>query len=182
MAALSRLGGVKMKLVGKVREAHGLKGDLYILVFSGDISWAKRMKKFSLLAKGETESQEFNVERVKPFKKGLIVKAAEVHDRTAAEGLEHCEFLVEEDLFVSKPGETIFLSEIKNFKLKDTEQKTLGEIVDFSSNGVQDLLVVDLGDRKVEIPFVEAFIKKIDFKHQAVVMDLPEGLLDLENA
>ncbi|HWU45020.1 MAG TPA: hypothetical protein VN132_16320, partial [Bdellovibrio sp.] len=61
-----------MKLVGKVREAHGLKGDLYVLIFSGDISWAKRMKKFFL--KGKTESQEFTVERVKPFKKGFIVK------------------------------------------------------------------------------------------------------------
>lgn len=172
-----------MKLVGKVREAHGLKGDLYVLVFSGDISWAKRMKKFSLQGKGEAEPQEFTVERVKPFKKGFIVKAAEVADRTAAEGLEHFEFLVEEDLFVSKPGETIYLSEIKNFKVKDPEQKILGEIVGFSSNGVQDLLVVDVGGGKnAEIPFVEAFIKKIDFKHQSVVMDLPEGLLDIENA
>ena len=37
-----------MKSVGKVREAHGLKGDLYILIFSGDISWDKRMKQFGL--------------------------------------------------------------------------------------------------------------------------------------
>ncbi|MFM6929565.1 MAG: ribosome maturation factor RimM [Bdellovibrio sp.] len=171
-----------MKLVGKIREAHGLKGDLYVLIFSGDISWAKRMKKFTLQGKNSEGPQEFTVERVKPFKKGLIVKAAEVADRTAAEGLEHMEFLIEESLLVSKAGETIYLSEIKNFKLKDVEQKTLGEIVDFSSNGVQDLLVVDAGGKKVEVPFVDAFIKKIDFKHQVVVMDLPEGLFDLENA
>ena len=124
----------------------------------------------------------FEVERTKPFKKGLIVKAKEISDRTAAEGVEHLEFFVEEELLVSKPGETIYLSEIKNFKLKDVEQNTLGEIVDFSSNGAQDLLVVETQGRKVEVPFVDAFIKKIDFKHQTVVMDLPEGLFDIENA
>lgn len=171
-----------MKLVGKVREAHGLKGDLYVLVFSGDITWAKRMKTFGLKAKDSDEIKTFTVERTKPFKKGIIVKAAEVSDRTAAEGVEHLEFFVDEDLLVSKPGETIYLSEIKNFKLKNPEQTVLGEIVGFSSNGVQDLLVVDDGSKKVEVPFVDAFIKKIDFKHQAVVMDLPEGLFDLENA
>ncbi|KYG63828.1 ribosome maturation factor RimM [Bdellovibrio bacteriovorus] len=171
-----------MKLVGKVREAHGLKGDLYVLVFSGDITWAKRMKTFGLKAKDSDEIKTFTVERTKPFKKGIIVKAAEVSDRTAAEGVEHLEFFVDEELLVSKPGETIYLSEIKNFKLKDPEQTVLGEIVGFSSNGVQDLLVVDDGSKKVEVPFVDAFIKKIDFKHQAVVMDLPEGLFDLENA
>lgn len=171
-----------MKLVGKVREAHGLKGDLYVLIFSGDISWAKRMKSFGLKAKDSDETQTFTVERTKPFKKGIIVKAAEIKDRTDAEKLEHLEFFVEEDLFVSKPGETIFLSEIKNFKLKNPEQKILGEIVDFSSNGAQDLLIVESNGKKVEIPFVDAFLKKIDFKHQAVVMDLPDGLFDIENA
>ena len=88
---------------------------------------------------------------------------------------------MDEDLLISKPGETIYLSEIKNFKLKDPDQKVLGEIVGFSSNGAQDLLVVESGGRKAEVPFVDAFIKKIDFKQQVVVMDLPEGLLDLEN-
>lgn len=171
-----------MKLVGKIREAHGLKGDLYVVVFSGDITWAKRMKSFGLKAKDSDEVKTFTVERTKPFKKGIIVKAAEIADRTAAEGVEHLEFLVDEDLLVSKPGETIYLSEIKNFKLKNPEQTVLGEIVDFSSNGVQDLLVIETDGKKVEVPFVDAFIKKIDFKHQAVVMDLPEGLFDLENA
>lgn len=172
-----------MKLVGKVREAHGLKGDLYVVIFSGDISWAKRMKKFGLKAKDEEHIGTFNVERTKPFKKGIIVKAAEVSDRTEAENLEHLEFFIEDDLLVSKPGENIYLSEILNFKLKDPEHKTLGDIVAFSSNGVQDLLVISVEgqEKKVEVPFVEAFIKKIDFKHQVVVMDLPEGLFDLEN-
>lgn len=171
-----------MKLVGKVREAHGLKGDLYVLIFSGDISWAKKMKSFGLKAKDSDDIKTFDVERTKPFKKGIIVKAKEIADRTAAEGVEHMEFYVEDDLFVSKPGEGIYLNEIKNFKLKDPEQKVLGEIVGFSSNGVQDLLVVEANGKKVEVPFVDAFIKKIDFKHQAVVMDLPEGLFDIENA
>ncbi|MEN0058671.1 MAG: ribosome maturation factor RimM [Bdellovibrio sp.] len=170
-----------MKLVGKVREAHGLKGDLYVLVFSGDISWVKRLKAFGLKTKDSDEIRQYTVERTKPFKKGIIVKAAEISDRTAAEGVEHCEFYIDDELLVSGPGETIYLSEIKNFKLKNPEQTVLGEIVGFSSNGVQDLLVVETAGRKVEVPFVEAFIKKIDFKHQAVVMDLPEGLFDIEN-
>ncbi|MGZ3792955.1 MAG: ribosome maturation factor RimM [Bdellovibrio sp.] len=170
-----------MKLVGKVREAHGLKGDLYVVIFSGEISWAKRMKSFGLKNKDGEEIQTFTVERTKPFKKGIIVKASEIKDRTEAENLEHLEFFVDDELFVSKPGETIYLSEIKNFKLKNSEQTVLGEIVDFSSNGAQDLLVVEFNGKKIEVPFVDAFIKKIDFKHQSVVMDLPEGLFDIEN-
>ena len=171
-----------MKSIGKVREAHGLKGDLYVLIFSGDVSWVKKVKTFALKNKGG-EVDTYEIERIKPFKKGVIVKGLGITDRTLAEGLEHSEFMIDGELLVSKPGETIFLNEILNFKLKDVEQVVLGDIVGFSSNGVQDLLVVQTkADKKVEVPFVDAFIKKIDFKHQAVVMDLPEGLFDLEKA
>jgi 16S rRNA processing protein RimM len=171
-----------MKSIGKVREAHGLKGDLYILIFSGDVSWVKKVKTFALKNKGG-EVDTYEIERIKPFKKGVIVKGKGITDRTLAEGLEHSEFMIDDELLVSKPGETIFLNEILNFKLKDVEQVVLGDIVGFSSNGVQDLLVIQTAAaKKVEVPFVDAFIKKIDFKHQAVVMDLPEGLFDLEKA
>ena len=172
-----------MKLVGKVREAHGLKGDLYIHVPSGDISWMSRLQKFYLKSKNQMDAEalEFNVERMKPFKTGLIVKAQEVTDRNGSEVLKAYEFLIDDDLLVSKEGEEIYLGEILNFKLKNPQQDVLGTIVGFGSNGVQDLLIVEtLNNKKSEVPFVDAFIKKIDFKHESVVMDLPEGLLDLD--
>lgn len=172
---------MEMKLIGKVKEAHGLRGELYILVFSGDISWLKKMQKFELRSPKSGESFAHTVEKVRPFKQGFIVKAEQIQDRNAAETVKAFEFYIASDLLVSRPGETIYLSEILNFKVKNTAQETIGPIKAFSSNGVQDLLVVETPKGDVEIPFVEAFIKKIDFKHETVVMDLPEGLLDLEN-
>ncbi len=170
-----------MKLVGKVKEAHGLKGDLYIMVFSGDISWLKKLKSFSLKSKvsGEIEAE---VSSVKPFKLGFLLKSPQIADRTAAEAWKAAEFYIPDELLVSEKGETIYLSEILNFKIKNPEQETLGVIVGFGSNGAQDLLVVEANGKKIEIPFVEAFIKKFDWKHQVLVMELPEGLLDIENA
>lgn len=173
-----------MKLVGKVKEAHGLKGDLYILILSGDVSWLSKLKEFELRAKGsatDAAGTKYKVERAKPFKNGFIVKAAEITDRNQSEAVEQMDFYIADDLLISKPGEGIYLSEIMNFKLKDTEQNTLGEIIGLSSNGVQDLLTVKTATGQAEVPFVDAFLKKIDFKHQYIVMDLPEGLLDLES-
>lgn len=170
-----------MKLVGKVKEAHGLKGDLYVMIFSGDISWLKQLKNFQLNSKlqGELDGE---VSSVKPFKLGFLLKSPQIADRTAAEPWKGAEFSIPDELLVSKQGETIYLSEILNFKLKDPEQKVLGEVVAFAHNGAHDLLVIKTADGKeVEVPFVEAFIKKIDWKNKALVMDLPEGLFDIEN-
>ena len=57
--------------------------------------------------------------------------------------------------------------------------------MDFSSNGVQDLLVIEKREEKekaykrYEVPFVEDFIEKIDFKEKKIFMNLPEGLIPL---
>lgn len=172
---------MEMKLVGKVKDAHGLRGELYIMVFSGDVSWAKKLNKFELRNPKSGEVISYAVEKMKPFKQGLILKAPEMADRNASEAVKGFEFYIPAELLVSKQGETIYLGEIMNFVVKNVAQDTLGSITGFSSNGAQDLLVVETSNGSAEIPFVEAFIKKIDFKHKTVVMDLPEGLLDLEN-
>lgn len=171
---------MEMKLVGKVKDAHGLRGELYILVYSGDVSWAKKLKTFELRSGKTGESLSLTVEKMKPFKQGLIVKPATLADRNAAEAVKGFEFYIPADIFVSNPGETIFLNEILDFMVKNVAQENIGPIKGFSTNGAQDLLVVAAASGEVEIPFVEAFIKKIDFKHKTVVMDLPEGLLNIE--
>lgn len=172
---------MEMKLVGKVKDAHGLRGEIYVLVFSGEVSWAKKLKSFELRSPKTGESVTYEVEKMKPFKQGLILKAPVLANRNDAEAIKGFEFYIPADILVSKPGETIFLGEILNFTVKNVAQESLGTIKGFSSNGAQDLLVVTTSKKDIEIPFVEAFIKKIDFKHKTVVMDLPEGLLDIES-
>ncbi|MFP5519616.1 MAG: ribosome maturation factor RimM [Bdellovibrionia bacterium] len=172
-----------MKLIGKVKEAHGLKGDLYVLVFSGEVSWLPRLKTFAVKsAKASAEDmQTFTVQRVKPFKQGFIVKANEIENRNQSEVMKGWEFYIDSELLVSKAGESIYLGEIQNFTVKNPEQVIIGKITGFGSNGAQDLLVIEKTDGKSsEIPFVEAYLKKIDFKNQSIIMDLPEGLLSLD--
>ncbi len=167
--------------VGKVKEPHGLKGDLWIFIFSKDVSWSTELKEFGL---GPDEEniipQVFQVEKVKPFKQGLMLKPAGVVDRTAADKLKGLIFFVPEHLFESGEGEVIYLSEILNFEVWDQTSTCRGRVTAFSSNQAQDLLVVTKPDGGVaEIPFVEDFIVEIDHQEKKIKMQLPEGLWDL---
>jgi 16S rRNA processing protein RimM len=160
---------------GKAKEAHGLKGDLYILLFAKEAPWIRELRSFALARADEGPFEVHEVEKSKIFKDGLIVKAKNLSDRTAAESKEGLLFYLPKELFSSKKGESIFLREISGFEVRSGSE-TLGPIVDFSSNGPQDLLVVDRDGTRVEIPFVEAFLKEIDFEKRIVWMELPEGL------
>jgi 16S rRNA processing protein RimM len=109
-----------------------------------------------------------------------LLSLKSISDRTAAEKLIGNLVSIPSNLLKSKKGEMIFLSEILNFKVFDGKNE-VGEIISFSSNGPQDLLVVKGEKHQSEIPFVEAFIKKIDYENRLIKMDLPEGLINLDD-
>jgi 16S rRNA processing protein RimM len=170
--------------IGKVKEAHGLKGELFILVFAKEASWAKKLKKFYLSTSQEltqfkpNDGKAYTLTTLRSIKDGLIIGTKELSDRNASEAVIGQFLYIDEGLFVAKPGERIFLREILGFEVFD-QGKTIGAIESFSSNGPQDLLVVRTKSGTVEIPFVEAFIEKLDYATKKLSMNLPEGLLSL---
>jgi 16S rRNA processing protein RimM len=86
------------------------------------------------------------------------------------------------DLLKSDEEGEIFLHEILGFQFNDVHGNPLGKVVGFGTNGMQDLLEVELSNgKKALIPFVEPFIRNIDFDKRQLDMELPEGLLDLED-
>lgn len=171
---------VKMKKVGKVKEAHGLKGEVFVLIFSKDASWAQRLK-FCGIKNPETQfKKKLNITRSKSHKDGLLILIEGFNNRNQAEEILGSDFYVSAELFISRKGEDIYLEEILNFKVLNGSQE-VGEIQGFSSNGVQDILLIHREGfkNKVEILFVKDFIKQIDFENKILLMELPEGLIEV---
>lgn len=166
----------EMRLIGKIKDAHGLRGDVFIIFFSKDYSW------IDLIDEVFVEETPYEVIKAAEHKDGLKVQLKGVTDRNQSEALIGKQIYLPADFFFTqdKEEEGMFLSEIEKFKVIDKTAGEVGIITGFSSNTAQDLLVVTATSGKVfEIPFVEAFIVEIDHKNKTIQMDLPEGLLDL---
>lgn len=124
----------------------------------------------------------FKIQRSKPFKAGLIVKLDGISDRNQAEAWEKAQVYIPESALEAKPGETIFLKQIQGFDVADSEDRFLGRIIGFGSNGPQDLLEVErLNGKTALIPFVDDYIVRIDFDKKRLTLDVPKGLLDVED-
>ena len=166
--------------VGKIKDAHGLKGEVFVLIFSKDTTWDDELthaKIESTNPPGLTKILE--VERLKEHKEGLIIKFKSVDDRNQSEALKGWSFSIPEEILVSEEGETIYLKEVLDFQvfLKD---QFVGYVKSFSSNGLQDLLIIQHDDHQFEVPFVSDFILNIDFEANKLFMDFPEGLMNLD--
>ncbi|MEK6555670.1 MAG: ribosome maturation factor RimM, partial [Bdellovibrionota bacterium] len=73
--------------VGRVKDAHGLKGELFVRLFAGRADWLDRFTVGYLVSPDESEVQQFEVEEASPHKDGLILKMG-LTDRTPAEKLK----------------------------------------------------------------------------------------------
>lgn len=167
----------ELKLIGKVKDAHGLKGELFVIFFSKDYSWAADLEKIYI----DKTHQCYEVIKAGEHKDGLKVSLKGLTNRNQSEALIGKEVFVDEDMFKSEDGESIFLTEIENFNVIDSVFGPLGKITGFSSNVAQDLLIVQYKDKEIEIPFVDEFVDEIDYENKAIHMTLPEGLLEIND-
>lgn len=164
--------------IGKVLDAHGIRGDLYIGVFSEDVSWLDQLTSLFLVSQGQETVH--SIISKKPHKKGFICRLENINDRNVSESLKGSDVLVLNELFVSKDGEQPYLSEILNFEVYQKDQ-LIGTVKGFSSNGAQDILLVSTEQSEFEIPFVKEFVIEMNFEKNRIVMKLPEGLLAIND-
>lgn len=174
----------EIRHVGKVKGAHGIRGDLYIIIFSKDVSWIDRACHL-VLQKQDQSFENYEIEMIKPYKDGFIVHFEGVSDRNLSEKLVGYQVYVNKDLFQSADDEPPYLVEIENYMVVDQTLGQLGRIEGFSSNGIQDLLEVNvqLNGRSfvADIPFVNDFVLQINHEQKLIVTNLPAGLLDINN-
>jgi len=163
--------------VGRVKDAHGVKGEIFITLFAGEAAWLDKLNELNLVNADGTASRVFSIKSVRFHKNGLIVKTNEIRDRNEAETLKGWLFEIPPDFLVSEKGESIYLREIQGFRVFVKDKGEVGTIEGFTTNNAQDLLVVKTDKGEFEIPFVEPFVEKMDFDARELHLDLPEGLL-----
>lgn len=172
--------------VGYIKAAHGISGELFVQLFTPEADWLGNANKLFLLPAHETAAsalQTFEDFKLRRHKAGLIFKSGAIKDRNLAETYKGARVFVREEALRSAPGDRIFLREILGFNVVGKEGQVLGKIEDFSSNGAQDLLVVrTLGNTTALVPFVDDFIVEVDFSNEAITMDLPPGLLTVDQS
>ena len=159
---------------GWVKDAHGLKGHLYIQAYSPELDWADSFDVLHLYNAKKNEQVQFPVKEWSPFKDGFRVLVDGLKDRTAAEPYKGFHFLIPEEWLEAEEGDGVFLIQLKGFEVFDKD-KRLGVVEDFATNTVQDLLVVG----EIMIPYIEEFIVEVDFDNKKIMMDLPDGLYEV---
>jgi len=150
--------------VGRVGRAHGLRGEVHIVAVS---NIEERFAPGAHLFVGD---RELVVRKSRAAGSGWVVQFSGVEGRDAAEALRGNN--VRAEARAAAPDDELFVHDLIGSEVRDREGTRIGSVESVQANPAHDLLVLDSG---ALVPSV--FV--VSQEPGVVVVDLPEGLLDL---
>jgi 16S rRNA processing protein RimM len=169
-------------IVGRIGRAHGIKGEVGMIVRTDDPDL--RFADGAKLVTTSNPPRTLTVESSRWHSGRLLVKFAEMPDRTAAEQV--CNLFVQSEVDEDErpeDPEEYYDRDLIGLAVRTTDGADVGEVVDVVHLPSQDLLEIRrTAGNVVLVPLVEELVPELDVdKRYVVVADRP-GLLDPEGA
>ncbi|MEO8275271.1 MAG: ribosome maturation factor RimM [Thermoanaerobaculia bacterium] len=181
-AGASPAGTPERVLVGTVLRPHGIRGEVTVSLWSDNERRFERGAEFSAVPlAGRTGSspaeRRLRVENATAHKGGLRVSFAGVADREAAETLRGLDLWVPLSEVPAAPAGAYYFFELIGCRCFDERDGDLGVVIDLHEDGGGVLLEVESENRRIVVPFVEAFLVNVDRSARRIDLRLPEGLV-----
>ncbi len=166
-------------LIGKVTKAHGIKGELKIRAYSGELQSITQHKELILVSKNGHVSPAFHVVRARTGNKEAIVSLKGVTDRNQSEELCGKGVLVFKENLPDLDADEFYLHELKGLQVQTEDGQDIGIVIAFFDNGVQDILVVKSGKNEILIPLIPGMITERNTS--CLIIAPPPGLLEINS-
>ena len=165
-------------LVGRVARAHGNRGQVIVNLetdFPED-----RFKAGDVLLVG-TEAEPREIREVRFHQGRPVIALKGVETMSDAEALAGAELRVPESTIAPLPAGTFYRHDLVGCEVRDTAGRVIGRVAAVEGSLERSRLVVDGQGGEVLIPLVEDICTSVDTAARLIVVDPPEGLLDLNS-
>jgi 16S rRNA processing protein RimM len=174
----------KLVAIAHLHRARGIKGEVIAESLTSHPERFAALGRVFLVKPGAAEAREADVERVWDFRGSPVFKFRGIDTMTVAETLRGYDVSVPEEERVALPEGEYFLSDLVGCRMTAAGSGDLiGIVTGWFENGPQDVLEVrpenEAQGEPILVPFVKAFFTVIDPAGKSLVVELPEGLKEL---
>ncbi|QDO89145.1 ribosome maturation factor RimM [Ornithinimicrobium ciconiae] len=166
-----------MFVVARIGKAHGLKGEVTVQVHTDAPE-----QRFTPGTEFSTEPDRgpLTLRSVRLHQQTYLLGFEGVTDRTGAEALRNTRILLEDEDEATEEDDAWREDDLLGLIVVLTDGTVVGEVSALHTREVQDLLEVRRTDGgELLVPFVEELVPEVDEEAGRVVIDPPEGLLEL---
>lgn len=164
--------------LGAIATTHGLDGWLKLNPFNVDTAVLIAGRRVFLDLGDDHANVELAAD-AKPFKKQFLIKLRGIDRIEQAQRWLGATLSVDEsELEPLDPGQ-YYHYQVIGFEVFHKDGARIGIVASVLSTAGNDILVVKEAEKEFLIPAVKEIVDKVDFDTHRVIVDPPEGLLDL---
>jgi 16S rRNA processing protein RimM len=174
-------GAPPLIVVGRVRRAHGIRGELVIETHTdapGAVFAPGRRLFVELEGKPSSRHREIHVVRSSPFKGGLIVSLREISDRTEAERWRERYILAPENELVPPREDEIYIHDLVGMAVQLTDGSLVGRVREVFELPQGLVLEIQRERDMVMVPYTDGIVTAVDAGARVMTIEPPVGLLD----
>ena len=168
--------------VGIIRKAHGVRGEASVEPWTDSPDRFEELESVTLVSPDETQTRDVAIESFRAHLGRALVKFAGIDAPEDVQALHNWTIEIPESEARELEADEYFLHDLVGLTLVDAEGKSRGEVIDVYEGGGGLLLNVKRADGKTfELPFAADLCTEIDVAAKKIVVNLPEGLDDLDS-
>jgi 16S rRNA processing protein RimM len=175
-------------LLARIVRPQGRHGEVLADIFTDFPEHFAQRKRLFLRpsAKGQADAmREVKVVSHWLHKGRVVLKFAQVDSMTEAENLRGFDVVIPREERMPLAGDAVYVSDLLGARVIDVSRggfTDAGEITDVEPEGPGPAMLVirTLAGDELLIPFVRAYLRKMDIEGKRLEMDLPEGLLAVQ--
>lgn len=164
--------------LGKIVKKYSFKGELLIKLDTDQPELYEDLD--AMFIEVRNTLIPFFIESSQLHKSDLLrVQFEDVTTEADADSLLKCEVFLPLELLPKLEGDKFYFHEVIGFTMEDKKYGKVGIITGINDSTAQALFEVDNNGKEILIPLNDEFIVEVDRKNHTILVDTPEGLIDL---
>jgi 16S rRNA processing protein RimM len=164
--------------LGKIAKKFSFKGEVLIYLDTDEPELYENME--SIFVEYNKNLVPFFIENSSFHKNDFLrVKFEDVDNEAEADAILNHEVYLPLSMLPKLEGNKFYFHEVIGFEIEDKRIGIFGKIVSINDTSAQPLFEVINGNVEILVPMIDQFLVQIDRENKKVIMDLPEGLVEM---
>lgn len=164
--------------LGKIVRKYSFKGELLIKLDTDQPELYENMDAMFIDIKNSLIP--FFIESSQLHKSDLLrVQFEDVSTEADADALMKSDVFLPLEFLPKLDGDKFYFHEVIDFTIEDINYGVVGKIVSINDSTAQSLFEVENNGKEILIPMNDEFLVKVDRANKTIVVNTPEGLIDL---
>ncbi len=164
--------------LGKVAKKFSFKGEVLIYLDTDEPEIYENME--SVFVELNKSLVPFFIERSQIHRGDFLrVKFEDIDSEEDADEIIGCEVYLPLSMLPKLEGNKFYYHEIEGFTVEDIRLGNIGTLIRVNDSNAQALFEIDNNGTIILVPLIDNFIVEVNRKEQKLILNTPEGLVDL---